>query len=218
VREHRSQIHPLNAVAATECLLQFSLGISKRLHAGHDGAGNAVRNPPIIHPVFPARGPGRQVVYNTQYEHLDLLSPAPLETSGGAIKEALLQAPDFPLLLESSSFLTSPILHDVNGDGITDVILSDYDGVFTWWAWLEVLGTFITPRYPACICVGNGSLDASTDSVSRPGIGKRIGGQGGGQDVVVVAPKNESRRSFRLCCSKGRSCHGYSGKSNGMRR
>jgi hypothetical protein len=133
VQEHRSQIHPHDTVDATQCPLQFSLGISKRLHtARHGGAShgaeNAIRQPPIIYPVFPARGPGRQVIYNTQYEHLDLLSPAPLETQGQAIKEALLQAADFPLLLESSSFLSSPILHDVNGDGITDAILTDYDG------------------------------------------------------------------------------------------
>ena len=35
----------------------------------------------------------------------------------------------FPLLFESSSFYhASPIVHDVEGDGIADAILGDYDG------------------------------------------------------------------------------------------
>ena len=137
----RSQVHAFNAVPEQLCPLQFSLGMSKRPHSG-TGPAFSIRHPPVIHTVFPARGPGhRQVVYTTQYEHLDVLTPAFLETTHTttmtsqqqqqSIKEALLQASDFPLLLEGSSFHTSPILHDVNGDGIVDAIVADYDGGVT---------------------------------------------------------------------------------------
>jgi hypothetical protein len=87
----------------------------------------AIINPPVINPVHPSRGPGRQVLYTTQYEHLDLPSPSriPLDQ---VIQEGLVQQQDFPLLFESSLFLASPIVHDINGDGIPDAILADYDG------------------------------------------------------------------------------------------
>ena len=39
-----------------------------------------------------------------------------------------MQAADFPLLLESSAFAASPLLYDVNGDGIEDAIVFDTDG------------------------------------------------------------------------------------------
>ena len=39
-----------------------------------------------------------------------------------------MQQIEYPLLFESSVFLTSPLLRDVNADGIVDVILTDYDG------------------------------------------------------------------------------------------
>jgi hypothetical protein len=136
----KSAVRMYDRLNPNQCPMSFSLGISKRLHHA-DGAAYAIRQPPVIHPVFPARGPGRQVVYNTQFEHLDLLSPAKLETPGKAIKEALVQGAEYPLLLESSSFLTSPILHDINGDGFVDAILSDYDGG------IYVLGLAGTPRY-----------------------------------------------------------------------
>jgi hypothetical protein len=86
--------------------------------------------PPVLYPILPSQGPGRQVLYTTQYEHLDLLTPV----KGGSlsdtttIQEGLMQQYEFPLLFESSAFLTSPIVMDVNGDGIPDAILTDYDG------------------------------------------------------------------------------------------
>ncbi|GAX12605.1 hypothetical protein FisN_13Lh065 [Fistulifera solaris] len=110
-----------------QCPLQFSLGYSQRPHSAH-GPALAIRHPPGLHTIYPAQGLGRQVIYTTQYEHLDVLTPALLETPGQTITEALMQSADFPLLLESSSFHTSPIVHDVNGDGIQDAIVVDYDG------------------------------------------------------------------------------------------
>lgn len=150
--------------SSSQCPLQFQLGVSKRLH-GDDttlSLGSVVA-PPTIYPVFPGRGPGKQVVTLSSFETLDLLTPASLSittasktlsssshrhmnkatygskhaasssdssssSSVGAVKEILVQGTEFPLLMESSSFLTQPILHDVNGDGLMDAILTDYDG------------------------------------------------------------------------------------------
>ena len=135
---HRSQIKQYNTASPTLCPLQFTLGMSKRPHSGV-GPAFAIRHAPVLHPIYPAQllqGGGKQVVYTTQYEHLDVLSAALLPTAGAGgsssssshIKEVLVQSADFPLLLESSSFHMSPIIHDVNADGIMDAVIADYDG------------------------------------------------------------------------------------------
>ncbi|GKY92953.1 hypothetical protein MPSEU_000264200 [Mayamaea pseudoterrestris] len=142
---YRSNVHSLDD-SNQQCPLQFVLGVSKRLH-GSSSDASGIRQAPVVYPVFAAQGPGRQVVYATDYEHLDLLTPAHIgesysrhepphepskQTSSnnniGSVKEILVQAADYPLLLEGSTFHSSPILHDVNGDGRMDVILADYDG------------------------------------------------------------------------------------------
>eukprot|EP00980_Cylindrotheca_fusiformis_P024946 scaffold12769_cov141-Cylindrotheca_fusiformis.AAC.6 len=111
------------------CPLQFSLGISSRSHKTNNAKGLGIVEPPVIFPVLPGDGPGRQVLYNTQYEHLDMLTPARgQQFQSEDLKEGLIQHIEFPLLFESSSFLTSPIIGDVNQDGIPDAILADYDG------------------------------------------------------------------------------------------
>ena len=38
---------------------------------------------------------------------------------------------NFPLLFQGSTFASSPLIHDVNHDGIEDAILVDYDGLIT---------------------------------------------------------------------------------------
>ena len=120
----KSHVHKRrSSTVASQCPLQFSLGISRRWHEALDEP--SIQAPPTIHTVFPALGPGKQVVYTTLYEHLDLLTPT---ASALGQKEALVQAPQFPLLWESSAFHAAPILHDVNGDGILDAIVTDYDG------------------------------------------------------------------------------------------
>ncbi len=144
--EHEHLHHPLNwedPVAGTNklssydadvgipdphCPLQFSLGVSRRHHHASAPGQLGIVEPPIIFPVLPALGPGRQVLYTTQYEHLDLLTPLRSTVEDSVIKEGLNQHIEYPLLFESSSFLTSPLLRDVNADGIVDVILADYDG------------------------------------------------------------------------------------------
>jgi len=57
-----------------------------------------------------------------------MLSPQQLFDASSIIKEGLQQQPDFPLLMESSSFIGAPLVYDVNGDGIPDAVMADYDG------------------------------------------------------------------------------------------
>ena len=129
-----------------KCPLQFTLGVSHRTHTtARDPQSMGIIQPPTIYPIIPSKGPGRQVVYTTQYEHLDMLTPATkalilaearssgtvkttAASTAGLIKEGLVQTQEFPLLFESSYFAANPILHDINDDGIVDAILSDYDG------------------------------------------------------------------------------------------
>jgi len=127
----RSRPKKYDQASAEYCPLQFNLGLSQRAHHVQDTKSTAIIEPPSIFPVHSSLGPGRQVIHSTQYEHLDLLTPAMLmgdASSSSVIKEGLIQHQDFPLLFESSSFLGSPLVHDTNGDGIADAILADYDG------------------------------------------------------------------------------------------
>ena len=127
-----------------KCPLQFTLGVSHRTHTtARDPQSMGIIQSPIIYPIIPSKGPGKQVVYATQYEHLDMLTPASkahvlaeagatakttATSAANLIKEGLVQTEQFPLLFESSYFAAPPILHDINDDGIVDAILSDYDG------------------------------------------------------------------------------------------
>ena len=117
-----------SSASLKQCPLHFNLGLSRRSHHAVDPKSMAIVEPPTIYPVHPAYGPGRQVIHSTQYEHLDLLTPSDVTDKSNALKEGIMQHPDFPLLFESSSFLGAPIVHDVNGDGIPDAIMADYDG------------------------------------------------------------------------------------------
>ena len=149
---------PDTAVTQEECPLQFSLGVSHRSDATAPGLGGnmGIQQPPIIYPILPWEGPGRQVLYATQYEHLGMLTPSKgnihvssvngENAAGGGgddnmnfIKEGLTEHVEFPLLFESSAFQTSPIIADVNGDGILDAILTDYHGG------LYVIGLQVAP-------------------------------------------------------------------------
>ena len=115
----------------------------------HSGIG--MHTPPIIYPLHPDfdAGSGRQILVTTDFEVLEMWTPSsaigthadynPNKSSGsssgsaggveGQSSEQMKEDEQFPLLFESSSFYySSPIVHDVEGDGVADAILGDYDG------------------------------------------------------------------------------------------
>ena len=127
-RKSRAKKFVADARSNEQCPLQFTLGLSRRAHHAPDGKSSAIVEPPSIYPVHPSYGPGRQVIHTSQYEHLDMLTPSQIAEPTVIIREGLMEHHDFPLLFESSSFLGAPLVHDVNGDGIPDAVLADYDG------------------------------------------------------------------------------------------
>ena len=132
----------------------MTLGIAQQ----QQDQGGADRDAAIIAPpvLFPLRGGtlGSHVLYTTAYEHLHVLQPGVMErpssssssssksnkhhsstttststtSTHSSFKELLVEPPTFPLLLESSAYLTSPVLHDANADGLLDAMVVDYDG------------------------------------------------------------------------------------------
>lgn len=116
-------------------------------HSTHFGTGVGTHTPPIIYPLHPDfdAGSGRQILLTTDYEVLELWTPSsaigthdynPKSSSGGSgaggvegeSTEQLKEDEQFPLLFESSSFYhSSPLVHDIEGDGAS-AILGDYDG------------------------------------------------------------------------------------------
>ena len=119
-------------------------------NSGDGGVGT--HTPPIIYPLHPDfdAGSGRQILLTTDFEVLEMWTPSsaigthadynPNQSShagGGSSSsgvegqstEQMKEDEQFPLLFESSSFYySSPIVHDVEGDGVADAILGDYDG------------------------------------------------------------------------------------------
>jgi hypothetical protein len=98
----------------------------------------------VIHPLHPDydAGSGRQILLTADWEMLEMWTPGsavgardyrPGGGGGGGVEgrsaEQLKEDEQFPLLFEGSSFYhSSPIVHDVGGDGVADAILGDYDG------------------------------------------------------------------------------------------
>jgi hypothetical protein len=126
--------------------------------SGEGGSSTTHHTPPIIYPLHPDddAGSGRQILLSSDWEMLELWTPTSSmgvrddyrssasgtgsgSTSGGAAPatgyvqgqstEQMKVDEQFPLLFEGSSFYhTSPIIHDISGDGVPDAILGDYDG------------------------------------------------------------------------------------------
>lgn len=98
-------------VPASTCPMYFSLGLAKGIHVNRE---ESILAPPVLFPSID--GLGSDVIFTTSYEHVHLLKPGlPISHNQDTVwKEVLVEPPRFPLLMESSVFLTSPILHDVN--------------------------------------------------------------------------------------------------------
>lgn len=112
-------------VSGYQCPLQMTLGVAEGMHV--DREDESITTAPVLYPL--SHGVGSQVIYTTAYEHLHLLQPGYRERqTTTALKEVLVEPPEFPLLMESSAYMASPVLHDVNADGFLDAILVDYDG------------------------------------------------------------------------------------------
>lgn len=145
IRVQKNQINR-QAISTKEdarCPLSFRLGTTHSTHltsSNHPNVGT--HTPPIIYPLHPDfdAGSGRQILLTTDYEVLEMWTPSNAIGThnfdmkdksgvGGQSSEQLKEDEQFPLLFESSSFYhSSPIVHDVEGDGIADAILGDYDG------------------------------------------------------------------------------------------
>lgn len=98
-------------VPTSTCPIKFSLGLAKGIHVNRD---ESILAPPVLFPSID--GLGSDLIYTTSYEHVHLLKPGlPTSQNQDTVwKEVLVEPPRFPLLMESSVFLTSPIIHDVN--------------------------------------------------------------------------------------------------------
>jgi hypothetical protein len=109
-------------VPPEQCPLQFTLGLAQSRHRTPE---ERIQQSPILLQTTPYGR--RQVLVTSNYEHLHLF----YHTST-MDRETLTSGAAFPWLFESSIFThLPPVLHDVNGDGVLDVILADYDGGIT---------------------------------------------------------------------------------------
>lgn len=135
----------ISAKEDPRCPLAFRLGTTHATHLSSSSHPNVgTHTPPIIYPLHPDfdAGSGRQILLTTDYEVLEMWTPSNAigthnfdlkdDSKGGfegQSSEQLKEDEQFPLLFESSSFYhSSPIVHDVEGDGVADAILGDYDG------------------------------------------------------------------------------------------
>ena len=135
----------INTKEDPRCPLSFRLGTTHSTHISSSHHSNVgAHTSPIIYPLHPDfdAGSGRQILLTTDYEVLEMWTPSnsvgthnfdlkDADRSGleGQSSEHLKEDEQFPLLFESSSFYhSSPIVHDVEGDGVADAILGDYDG------------------------------------------------------------------------------------------
>jgi len=135
------------------CPLLFRLGTTHISHfggssrkadssSGGANVGAGTHTSPLIYPLHPDfdAGSGRQILSTSDYEALEMWTPSSAigsvdEQHGrkgsfeGQTTEQMKEDEQFPLLFEASSFYhSSPIVHDIEGDGIADAILGDYDG------------------------------------------------------------------------------------------
>jgi hypothetical protein len=105
-----------------QCPLPFTLGWAQSRHRTPE---ERIQQSPILLPTAPYGR--RQVLVTSNYEHLHMFYH-----SSTMDRETLVAGAAFPWLFESSIFThLPPVVYDVNGDGILDVLLADYDGGIT---------------------------------------------------------------------------------------
>ena len=108
-------------------------------HSSPNEEGNSINSPPTIFPIHPSDGPAKSLLFLRQelLEMMDLNPPLHrVSTNDGApvLHDTYRSQEDaeFPLLFQGSTFIgASPVIHDVNGDGIEDAILVDYNGLIS---------------------------------------------------------------------------------------
>lgn len=84
------------------------------------GRSNPVISKPVIYPLH-SHGPNQSIIVLHFHELLDVVNFGNFNH----------EEHSFPLIFQGSTFLSSPIITDVNLDGKEDAILVDYNGVIT---------------------------------------------------------------------------------------
>ena len=158
-------------VPSYKCPLQMTLGIAQQQQQ-QQYQGGADRDAAIIAPpvLFPLRGGtlGSHALCTTAYEHLHVLQPGVMErpsssksnkhhstttststtSTHSSFKELLVEPPTFPLLLESSAYLTSPVFARWCE---CRWIVGCHGGRLRWR--IESLGHFHTPQWRRSIII-----------------------------------------------------------------
>ena len=112
-------------------------------HHTQESGGNSINSSPVIVPIHPSDGPAKSLLFLRQSELLEVMDFSPPIHRGvvsnqnsalilGLGQQHIHEDAEFPLLFQGSTFISaSPVIYDVNGDGIEDVILVDYNGHIT---------------------------------------------------------------------------------------
>mmetsp|Transcript_16506 Transcript_16506/g.23465 ORF Transcript_16506/g.23465 Transcript_16506/m.23465 type:complete len:1122 (+) Transcript_16506:215-3580(+) len=131
------------------CPMAFRVGVTHRSRGGASdplgsssgggfgsgsGSSSSILSAPVIFPIHPADGPGKEVLYLHSSEYLDMIQPSNDEdTLSSQNGRSMIMDDQYPLLFEGSSFArgASPIILDANADGVPDALFVDYDGGVT---------------------------------------------------------------------------------------
>lgn len=101
---------------AEACPLVFQL--DSAAFADHVSTHSTVISTPTILPS--KHGDGKRIVFHAMRETLEVLTTVNADVTAAST--------DFPLLFEGSIYHGSPVVQDVDGDGVEDVIMVDFDG------------------------------------------------------------------------------------------
>ena len=104
-----------------QCPLQFKLTHVKKLHGGA-----AIIGTPTVLPLRSDQ-PSRQAVVPSFAEQLDVMDFTPIDSAHGN-GDYSYAFETFPMIFEGSLFYGNGVVHDVDGDGVEDVVMVDFDG------------------------------------------------------------------------------------------